>query len=80
MLYVIIGAVKTDRGYVMSEYVVMKGVTKSELAQRFGDAGEKAMDKMETLIDSLDEMKPVVVVGVMLTINTCALVFKAASA
>ena len=32
-----------------------KGVTKSELAQRFGDAGEKAMDKMETLIDSLDE-------------------------
>jgi len=39
----------------MSEYVVVKGVTKSELAQRFGDAGEKAMDKMETLIDSLDE-------------------------
>jgi len=35
--------------------VVVKGVTKSELAQRFGDAGEKAMDKMETLIDSLDE-------------------------
>ena len=38
-----IGVVKTDRGYVMSEYVVVKGVTKSELAQRFGDAGEKAI-------------------------------------
>ena len=37
------------------DLVVVKGVTKSELAQRFGDAGERAMDKMETLIDSLDE-------------------------